>query len=295
METFNIEYSTKNIPLPGKDEYKLQLIQKTEKLIKRMRWKSLQFLGKLESQSTQTYGFPSRKCPPAIEQLSKFELDLMMMIKNIEFRKVVNEFQDKLDNDLQEIRQSSNLFIHADKSRNIYKVKTNEYDKLMKENITKTYRKSDSEKVQKINIETKNVVKNLKIIDRLDKMQETQSYLTIKDHKDNFPNRVQCRLINPSKTDIGKISKHILDKINLKVVEKYNLKQWKNTSSVIEWFKSINNKEECSFIIFDIESFYPSISQKLFTDAINFAKSAYNISNEEIDIIMQARKTPTFL
>ena len=79
----------------------------------------------------------------------------MLMIKNIEFRKVVNEFQDKLDNDLQEIRQSSNLFIHADKSRNIYKVKTNEYDKLMKENITKTYRKSDSEKVQKINIETK--------------------------------------------------------------------------------------------------------------------------------------------
>ena len=85
METFNIEYSTKNIPIPNKDEYKMQLIAKTEHLIKRMRWKTLQFLGKLENIASFTYGFPSSKCPPVVDQLSVFEYDLMKMIKN--FRK----------------------------------------------------------------------------------------------------------------------------------------------------------------------------------------------------------------
>ena len=45
-------------------------------------------------------------------------------------------------------------------------------------------------------------------------MQESESYITVKDHKKDFPHKISCRLINPSKSDIGKISKHILDKIN---------------------------------------------------------------------------------
>ena len=113
-------------------------------------------------------------------------------------------------------------------------------------------------------------------------MQESDAYFTRKDHKEHFPNKTPCRLINPSKTDIGKISKIILDKINKKVVEKFNISQWKNTSSVLDWFKSIERKDECSFIVFDIESFYPSITEKLFQDSLNFAKSAYNISSDDI-------------
>ena len=49
METFNITYSKKNIPIPSENEYKLKLIMKTENFLKRMRWKALAFLGKLKS------------------------------------------------------------------------------------------------------------------------------------------------------------------------------------------------------------------------------------------------------
>ena len=49
-------------------------------------------------------------------------------------------------------------------------------------------------------------------------MQETEAYITIKDHKDEFPNKIPCRLINPFKSSIGKISKAILDTINKNVV-----------------------------------------------------------------------------
>ena len=45
------------------------------------------------------------------------------MIKNFEFKRVNNKFQSNLGNDIRQIRRSNNLFISADKSRNIYKVK----------------------------------------------------------------------------------------------------------------------------------------------------------------------------
>ena len=45
---------------------------------------------------------------------------------------------------------------------------------------------------------------------------------------------------------------------------------------------------------FDVESFYPSISLKRFTDSINFAKDYINISTEDLNIIIQSRKTLLF-
>ena len=46
-----------------------------------------------------------------------------------------------------------------------------------------------------------------------------------------------------------------------------------------------------TFIAFDTENFYPSISLELFNKALQFAKSLCKITDEEISIIMQVRKT----
>ena len=116
----------------------------------------------------------------------------------------------------------------------------------------------------------------------------------MKDHKEEFPEKPLFRLINPSKSEIGKISKIILDKINKKVIESTKLNPWKNTGIVVKWFKSIENKGETSFTIFDNESFYPSISPELFNKSIDFAKSIQNISDNDLNIIMNARKTLLF-
>ena len=48
-------------------------------------------------------------------------------------------------------------------------------------------------------------------------MQESESYIIIKDHEEDFPQKISCRLINPSKSDIGKISKHILEITNQQI------------------------------------------------------------------------------
>ena len=88
------------------------------------------------------------------------------------------------------------------------------YEKLLHENITKTYKKTAEKKVKTINVDAKKVANDLELEDRIEKMQESECYITVKDHKEDFPHKISCRLINPSKSDIGKLSKIILDKIN---------------------------------------------------------------------------------
>ena len=63
---------------------------------------------------------------------------------------------------------------------------------------------------------------------------------------------------------------------------------------MVEWFINILIKEISSFIVFDIESFYPSISEDLFKSAIQFAKESIDISDYNLSLINQGRKTLLF-
>ena len=83
------------------------------------------------------------------------------------------------------------------------------------------------------------------------KLYKNEAYVTIKDDKEGS---IKDH-INPSKADMGKISKQILDRVNNNILEKNKVNQWKNTSSAIEWHRNIKRKYQCSFVIFDIESF----------------------------------------
>ena len=77
--------------------------------------------------------------------------------------------------------------------------------------------------------------------------------MTLKDHKDNFCNETSCRLINPSKNELGKISKTIIEQIDQEMLKKIEVNQWKNTGNVIKWFNNIKNKKDCAFIQFNIK------------------------------------------
>ena len=140
----------------------------------------------------------------------------------------------------------------------------------LKKQMSHTITISSFSRVNNINKEAKSIASDLNIADRVQNLMDNESYITIKYHKEDFPNRICCRLINPSKSEIGKISKAILDRINNKILESTNINQWNNTNCVIEWFDKLN-KNNCSFVVFDIENFYPSISIKLFENALLFA------------------------
>ena len=55
------------------------------------------------------------------------------MVNNIEFRNVDNHFQKKkLKNDINEINTCNKILVSADKSRNLYKLEKDQYQKLLK-------------------------------------------------------------------------------------------------------------------------------------------------------------------
>ena len=302
MDTSYFGYSMKNIPIAPSNNYKYKLIEKVESVIKRMRWRACFFLRKQKAEeendnqqkNTNKYGFKSRKCPPQIEEMKAFEHDMWTMIENLKFRNTTNGFQKKLRNDIKRINESTKTFIPADKTQNYYQLTKEEHDKILKDNVTKTYKKADKSKPNQINNEAKKLATKFNIHDRTNTMPEQQCFFSIKDHKEDFRTNPKYRLINPSKSELGKVSKIILEKINSTIKQSTNALQWQNSTSVIEWFKSIPDKRKCKFIQFDIEEFYPSISEKLLNASLKFASKYMDITKDEIEIIMHARKSLLF-
>ena len=137
----------------------------------------------------------------------------------------------------------------------------------------------------KINTIKKIVAEQLEIYSRLEVLPKQEGYCTVKDHKPNFPNNVKTRLINPSKPQIARVGKRILDDINTALRDKTKLNQMQSTGQVIKSFMAREPKCKWRFIIFDIENFYPSISEKLLDSAIMWAKSLVIITNQDIEII----------
>ena len=88
------------------------------------------------------------------------------------------------------------------------------YEKLLTDNITKTYKLSNNNIYNNINLEAKHIAKKLEIADRVECMARKPVYITIKDHKENFNTSPKCRLINPAKSEIRKASKCIVENIN---------------------------------------------------------------------------------
>ena len=50
------------------------------------RWKALEFLGKLEENNKETYGFKSQIFLKSVDELNQFEEDLMFMVKKVEVK-----------------------------------------------------------------------------------------------------------------------------------------------------------------------------------------------------------------
>ena len=130
-------------------------------------------------------------------------------------------------------------------------------------------------------------------------LANSPAFISLKDHKDNFQSKLPCRLINPCKSNIGAISKTILDRVNSEIRKSLNVNQWKNTDEVVNWFSSIHRKSECSFIQMDIKDFYPTITKKILDEAITFAKDHTEISENDIRTIYPVSYThltlPTIL
>jgi hypothetical protein len=130
------------------------------------------------------------------------------------------------------------------------------------------YKHGSEDTIDEIDSELKDILNNLGIGDKIEKMKKREAFITLKDHQENFENNPKCQLIN--------------------------LKQWRNTEQVIEWFGNMKDKERHSFISFDIVDFYPSISEKRLGQSLSLASNLATVSDNDISIIKHARKSLLF-
>ena len=182
----------------------------------------------------------------------------------------------------------------ADKNNNIYEVEPEVYVQAVRNSITQHYKKADKGDEKRINQEAKRLATDLNIADRAEQIAHTDAFITLKDHKENFHTNPKYRLINPAKSELGIVSKQILQPVNLKVRAYTQSKQWRNTKEVIDWFKTIQTNDNLFFIQLDIVDFYASISEEIFNRAIEYARTITDITDNEYAIINNARKSLLF-
>ena len=225
MEIKNFGYSLKNIPIPTKSNYLKCLTEKTENFIRRLRWKAYHFCQSnsqpVNESANGYFGFKTLTTPPPNEHLNAFENDLYDLIQKVEFTNVQNTFQQKLKEDVQSIKSSNNVLVVAGKSTNLYELSRDHYEKLLYDHITQTYQETCCPAKKKIARESKKFAKSLDLDERMECYSDQSAFITLKDHKANFKNNTKCRLINPSKSKVGLVSKHYLNLIISMVAEKW--------------------------------------------------------------------------
>ena len=295
MDQTHIPYSFKNIPTPSKHQYELALLNKIESFISNMRWKAYFFLKGEPRADTQCskeyYGFKTNAHPPRIKELDNFEMDLIGLVKSIKYRKINNSIQQQMRNDFKKIQNTNKIFVKADKSNNLYKMSPNKYNKMLHSEVNKFYKKAPPNLEAEINKEAELLAGKLKIENRVEKFNLKKCFITVKDHKENFHSKPTCRLINPAKTQMGRISKVILQDICSTLRIALNVNQWRNTNDCIKWFNDYEKNDKCSFIKYDIKEFYPSITEKVFEEALSLAREYMFIPEDKIMIIRHCRKS----
>lgn len=294
MEKFHLNHSLKNIPLHGKLQYQRTLVNKTEKFLNNVRWKLFAKKYPEKFKNKETFGFNTTAQAPFLPELKKFEDDVFTLIRSIKFRNVTNDFQNDLKYNIGKIKSSDEIFVTADKTKNIYKIPVEKYQQILNNNVTKDYEKTSLENVSRINKEASTIASELKVADRVNQHTRANAFITIKDHKENFPQKLECRLINPAKSNIGRISKVFSENAVKEIKSKTALNQWKNSHDVIKWFQNLEDKKNLTFLKFDIVSFYPSISKELLIETISWAKQYHKFTKEEEEVILNARKTFLF-
>ena len=79
-----------------------------------------------------------------MKELTPFENELISLLKNIKFKNVRNPFQDELQQDLKRMKASNKTMTFTDRPTNIYHLTREEYEKIINNSITATYKKAST-------------------------------------------------------------------------------------------------------------------------------------------------------
>ena len=292
--------SLKCIPPPPLKDYSKKLIAQTEKFERNLTNYIKHKNGAIENPENEeeiiyhddfrTFGFKSVYKPKGIPELDKFFIDLWKLVRSVEQRPVQNEFQKDLLQKIKTVKSSKKVVVPADKSRNLYAFSKENYVKKLNENVTADYKVAAPDETDIVNQKSAEIAKELKLEKRMHIHTTSEAFITLKDHKEEFMSRPSFRLINPAKSDVGRVAKQLIEDILNKLRPTLKVQQWRSTKEVIDWFKRIKNGKSKVFFKFDIKSYYPSITKNLLQKSLKFAQEECQLkmSEKEMEIILHS-------
>ena len=74
----------------------------------------------LKRRDGRNMGLELGNTTPHIKEMDKFEAEMIGMVKEIKFRKMCNNIQQK---DMRRIKESDSIFVKSDKLGNLYEIK----------------------------------------------------------------------------------------------------------------------------------------------------------------------------
>ena len=98
------------------------------------------------------------------------------------------------------VKQKGKIIVKADKSDNLYSMDVSNYKKMLFESITSKYKKATNDIVNNINTQAGVIISKNNIKGKMKKIVNSKDFITLKDHKKNFPYKMSCRLINKCKS-----------------------------------------------------------------------------------------------
>ena len=78
-------------------------------------------------------------------------------MQNVSFKHISNNFQRQMKANIVSIKKSKNIYIFADKTNTLYETGIKSYNKLLINDISETYKTSDSTILNTINTEAKTI------------------------------------------------------------------------------------------------------------------------------------------
>ena len=151
-----------------------------------------------QNRNVEKYGLKTLHSPKQVKELSPFEKDLIVVVKDIKFRNARSDFGTTLQEDIRSIHTSKKMTTFADKTSNMYDLQK-ERNKLLRDAITSKYKKTNPKIKDKINKKGKEIMKNKEALHRLDINEESNCFFTLKDHKENFQSNPTVRKLTNRK------------------------------------------------------------------------------------------------
>ena len=116
--------------------------------------------------------------------------------------------------DFAKVKKYKRVIVGADKSDNFYRMEKEKQKELLLKAIHATYMRGNKAMEEEMNQDAKAFAIQLDLEDRVFRTERREALFTLKDHKDNFANNPEVRLLNPTKPELGRVSKQILAPTN---------------------------------------------------------------------------------